>query len=125
MSRSNRRKTQHDAIIVLSTATSGVVGESDAIANHDSVSFWIAIATATAGTITFKIQVSQDEAGSIWFDLATTEMTGSTGALAATGNYHIASAVPVGFRARLAYTIVTGPFAFVVYPTYEKTGKVF
>lgn len=125
MGRSNRRKTAQEPIVVLSTSTSGTTGLSDAAANADAVSFYIAIATATAGSITFKIQTAPDEAGVVWFDLATSEMTGNTGALTTAGNYHVSAQVPFGMKIRLAYTIVTGPFAFVVYPVYERSGGVY
>lgn len=120
---SNRRKRDLPAITVGSTALSGTTAESDNAANADRVTFYIALATITAGDITFAIESSPNDGG-IWARLTTGEMLGNTSAISSTGTYHVSAQVPFGNRVRLAYTINTGPAAFLVYPVYERTGVV-
>lgn len=119
----NRRKLQEPQITVGSTGTSGTTADSEAAQSHDGVTYIVNITTATAGSITFTIQTTAD--GTNWATLATAETTGDTGALTTTGAKHISSNAPIGVRTRLAYTIVTGPFAFTVDPIYQKRAGVF
>ena len=121
--RSNRRKLQEAQITVGSTAASGTTGASGNAASFDFVTYYINLTTLTAGSITFVIQTSFD--GTNWADLATAEMTGDTGAVAATGVKHVSSNAPIGWSCRLKYTIVTGPAAFTVDPVFSKGGSVF
>lgn len=119
---SNRRKTV-EAVSSHATSASGAACDSTNAANADSLLYLIEIGLVT-GSITFKIQTSAND-GATWHDLSTAEMTGNTGALNTTGNYHIATQAPFGIRTRLAYTIVTGPVEFDIYPIYEKGGSVY
>ena len=121
---SNRRKTDEPLITVGSTSTSGATAASDNAATSDAVTFLIALSSIAAGSVTFSIQIGEVE-GSTWHSLSTSEMTGDTGALASTGNYHVSTRVPIGMRVRLRYVIVTGPVEFTVKPIYERGGRVF
>lgn len=123
MPSTNRRKQPESLIAVASTSTSGATAESDNAANSDRVTYYVVL-TVTGGSVTFKIQSSPNDGGT-WHDMAVSEMSGDTGSIAASGNYHISSSAPFGTRTRLAYTIVTGPVTFLVYPVFEKTGKVY
>lgn len=120
----NRRKLSETLVAISSTSTSDGTAASGAAANADKVTFFIALTTLTAGSVVFKIQISAND-GVTWHDLSTSEMTGDTGSITATGNYHVSSAAPIGTMARLYYTITTGPIAGVVYPVYEKSGSVY
>jgi hypothetical protein len=119
----NRRKITEPFTVVASTSTSGTTLDSDNAANADSVIFY-ALVSAVTGSVTFTIQSSPDD-GTNWYTLTTAETVGNTGALAATGNYHISTQVPFGTRLRLAYTIVTGPVAFLGFACYSKSGSVY
>jgi hypothetical protein len=120
---SNRKKLVEPTITVGSTASSGTTADSEAIQAFDSVVYFVNVTTATAGSITLTIQMTGDD-GTTWCTLATAETSGDTGAITATGGRHISATVPLGTRTRLAYTIVTGPFAFTVIPVYAKSGQV-
>lgn len=122
----NRRKLQEAKITIASTAVSGSTGDSENAANADTVTYYVDVTTATVGSLTLTIDISQDD-GANWFPLTSGEVLGNTGALTLVGNYRIASSrvASIGFRSRLTYTIVTGPFAFTVDPVFEKSGGVF
>lgn len=119
----NRRKRFEPVSVVTNSASSGTVCDSENAASSDRVIFFVALSAIAAGSVTFKIQSTPND-GASWHDLTTGEMLGNTGALTAAGDYHVAAEVPFGTRLRLAYTIVTGPVTFGVYPCYERTGAV-
>jgi hypothetical protein len=121
---SNRRKLMAEAVVVGSTSTSGATAESSQAQSFDAVTYYVNVTTATAGSITFVIQSSPDD-GTTWASLSSAEMTGDTAAISSTGMKHISSNAPIGVRTRLQYTIATGPFAFTVYPCFQKAGTVF